>query len=618
MDGRPLSSGRGIGHEIVKVFKSYIRVAASKNESSKSVTDPFLCLQLRCPRGTYDVNIEPAKDDLLFEDRELVLTLVESLFSGYYGELERPSKSDTRGTKEKISNSTEGSTGFELLLAQKSTAKPVTDPHDSGSPLNETLPHISLSQRPLRGDPVCSTADHSNNGLSESLNPSPAARTKRSSFVNPWSISKINASFQTPQRNNNTSAFTSPVNLPSGSLQHSVQRGSEPGSLQDSPNLSDLTSPPTSRLASGSPVRRRRQHPQTSNESSPEGTRIPTARRADRDRDRDHYGNGALDTWFQKTTQASLQEPPVEEAYPQGPNNSSLSVLAHRRFGAPVNSSPSQAHVDGQNDGCSENSPQTNFSPEASPRDPALCEDQARYLPESMDSGRGFPVLDRWAAQLHKDIACEEPSDLEKALDFERRKKEAIKKSRIRFTDCENPSNSQSTTVSHSPHHSRYLAAKAALTSSQTSIAEPVSMTKLSPHDPRAYLLRQNRDSSAGENLTVGEKVRKTPTHRLPFERIPGDSNLHNLGITCSVDLSPDSDILRRSIPGDVAITNDNAPTAFSASTIGTCLPLWNERLMLIMKEQYKSTKEQDLPDMDIDLSPIMIRHLKDLDASGQ
>jgi DNA mismatch repair ATPase MutL len=400
VDGRPLSSNRGIGHEIVKLFKPYVRLAASKNESSKPVTDPFLCLQIQCPRGTYDVNIEPAKDDLLFEDRELVLALVENLFRDHYGELDATKRASRQNT-ETVRRSDDASIRFDLLMARKPTVKPTTDPQHCDNPFDDAPSHTPLSQRPMPSNHGFSSSGHCSNIVPESSDQSATIRTKRSSFVNPWSISRINASFQTPRRERIELNLTSPVDLPSGSPLGPIRRGSDSRNLQNSPNISDLTSPPTSLLTPGSPVQRRRQQPQLSTGSSPETNRTSSARRAERERDRDRYGNGALDTWFQRTTQVSLQQIPLEEASTQEPSDTPLSVLAQQRFGMPKDASPSKARVNGQNDGCSDElslddalqSPQ-HGSPQS--------ERQEDHVPESMDSGRGFPVLERWAAQLHE------------------------------------------------------------------------------------------------------------------------------------------------------------------------------------------------------------------------
>ncbi|KAJ5193391.1 hypothetical protein N7449_009533 [Penicillium cf. viridicatum] len=602
VDGRPLSSNRGIGHEIVKIFKPHVR-AASKSESSKSVSDPFLCLQIRCPRGTYDVNIEPAKDDLLFEDRDVVLALVENLFRDHYGEIDGAETKNSNQGKDDVCNSVEGPGGFEPLMARKPAKELSTQPRDPENSLGEAIPHTPLSQKPLRSEYAFSpVVPPSSKGL-ESPDELATARNKRSTFVNPWSISRINASFQTPRRGGNSLTQTSPVDLSSSSLHGPIRRESESRGLQHSPN-SNFTSPLTSRLASESPARRRRQHPQESTESSPETNRISSTRHAERERDRDRYGNGALDTWFQRTTQVSLQQNSIEEGPTQEPD-SPLSFLTQQRFGFPTITFPRIGHVDGQNDGCSESPSKNSITPEAACHVPSLPEDQGEDIPGSMDSGRGFPVLERWAAQLHEGVSHDEPSDLEKALDFERRKKEAIQNSRTRFKTKDKPSSSQPALVSHSPHRSRYLAAKAALTSSQTSIGEPVSATTLSPHDPRAYLIRQERDISTDKRSTNDGKARRLPTNRLPFERIPDGSDLHDLGLTCPVDLSAGSNSFKWNIPENLYTGGDNETTAFSASDLESCLPFWNERLISLMKQKYKNKDESKPLSIHIDLAVI-------------
>ncbi|KAJ5520943.1 hypothetical protein N7463_001396 [Penicillium fimorum] len=601
VDGRPLSSSRGIGHEIVSIFKPYVRVAASKNESSKSVIDPFLCLQIRCPRGTYDVNIEPAKDDLLFEDRDLVLALVDNLFRDHYGERDGTETRTSNYDKGDACKSNAGPARFELLMARKPATELATQPRDPDNTFSEAIPHTPISQKPVQSQYPFSPVVSSSNKGPESPNESATARNKRSSFLNPWSISRINASFQTPQRGRNSLGQTSPVDLSSSSLQVSIRREGVSQNVQHSPT-SGLTSP------LNSPVSGHGEHPQSSAVSSPETNRNSSARRAERERDRDRYGNGALDTWFQRTTQVSLEQTPVEEGSSEEPD-SPLSFLAQQRFGLPTKTSPNIITVEGQNDGCSDSPLESRITTEAADHGSTLPEDNGDHILESMDSGRGFPVLERWAAQLHQGASHE--ADLEKALDFERRKKEAIQNSRTRFRQNDKPSSSQSAPVSHLPHSSRYLAAKAALTSSQTSIGEPVSTTTLSPHDPRTYLIRREKDHSTDEPSTKNGKSRKLPINKLPFERIPDGSDLHNLGLTCSVDLSSDSNPFKWNIPEDLVTENYNENTAFSTSDLETCLPFWNERLMLILKQQYNNKDESKPLSIQIDLAPIISRHLK-------
>ena len=85
-DRRPLSVFKGVAKDLVKLFKSYIRSASYHGEGQRVPVDPFLCLHIYCPPGSYDVNIEPSKDDVLFGDTSALLLLVEGLFRDTYGE----------------------------------------------------------------------------------------------------------------------------------------------------------------------------------------------------------------------------------------------------------------------------------------------------------------------------------------------------------------------------------------------------------------------------------------------------------------------------------------------------------------------------------------------------
>ncbi|KAJ5371751.1 DNA mismatch repair protein C-terminal [Penicillium concentricum] len=581
VDGRPLSSSRGIGNEIVRIFKPYVRVAASKNESSKAVIDPFLCLQIRCPRGTYDVNIEPSKDDLLFEDRDAVLALVDNLFRDHYGEINGTETTNSKQETQDACKSNDRSGGFGLLMARKPASELATQPRNPDKPFSEAIPHTPLPQKPVQSQYPFSPAVPSSSKGPGSPNESAAARKNNpASSIRGLYLESMPRFFKHREAEAILSAKAVACKSQFGGR---VYRKT-------------------------SSIRQTRVSQSTA--SSPGTDRISSARRAERERDRDRYGNGALDTWFQRTTQVSLEQNPVEEGPTEEPD-SPLSFLAEQRFGLPTNTSPNIIPVDGPNDGFSDSPSENHITPEPAGHGSALPEDQGAHIPESMDSGRGFPVLERWAAQLHHGISHEQSSDLEKALDFERRKKEAIQNSRTRFRQNDKRSSSQSAAVSHLPHSSRYLAAKSALTSSQTSIGEPVSATTLSPRDPRAYLIRQGKEHSTDDPSTKDGKARKLPTSRLPFERIPDGSDLHDLGLTCSVDLSSGSNLFKQNIPEDLYTENYNETTSFSASDLETCIPFWNERLILIMEQQYKNKDESKTLSVQIDLAPIISEHLE-------
>ncbi|EFE34934.1 uncharacterized protein ARB_05890 [Trichophyton benhamiae CBS 112371] len=80
VDARPLLTCMGFGKEVFKLFKSYYKKAVNSN----ILEDPFMFLSLDCPPGIYDANIEPSKDDILFEDHQAVLQIIEGVFMDIY------------------------------------------------------------------------------------------------------------------------------------------------------------------------------------------------------------------------------------------------------------------------------------------------------------------------------------------------------------------------------------------------------------------------------------------------------------------------------------------------------------------------------------------------------
>ncbi|KAL8721993.1 MAG: hypothetical protein Q9225_001428 [Loekoesia sp. 1 TL-2023] len=121
VDSRPVSCTRGTLKQIIQQFKSYLRSSIS-NHADHKVTDPFLCMNIICPPGSYDANVEPAKDDVLFANSSHILELVEAFFKSLYGELKSTEKQNASG---KHAKSTQRA--FELLLARKPPPKVVQD-----------------------------------------------------------------------------------------------------------------------------------------------------------------------------------------------------------------------------------------------------------------------------------------------------------------------------------------------------------------------------------------------------------------------------------------------------------------------------------------------------------
>ena len=146
VDSRPVSNGRGSFKQIVTTYKSHLR-SLKAHSSDFKITDPFLCLNIVCPTGAYDVNIEPAKDDVLFTDQELVLELTRKFFVSLYGEVTLPIERITATPKMNQPR------GIELMLAKKKPPGLV----EANVPTSVSRPvylHSLPTQIPFNGDKI--------------------------------------------------------------------------------------------------------------------------------------------------------------------------------------------------------------------------------------------------------------------------------------------------------------------------------------------------------------------------------------------------------------------------------------------------------------------------------
>ena len=109
-----MSCNRGTLKQIISLYKSYVRSGSFQPKNKDKVVNPILCLNIVCPLGSYDANVEPAKDDVLFTHPGILLDVVESFFKNVYGEL-----SDAASRRVESAQQRPNHQGFELLLNRK-------------------------------------------------------------------------------------------------------------------------------------------------------------------------------------------------------------------------------------------------------------------------------------------------------------------------------------------------------------------------------------------------------------------------------------------------------------------------------------------------------------------
>lgn len=83
VDGRPVTPYRPAMKKLFQVYLKYFGGALRKSDPLK---EAFLRLDIRCAPGTYDVNVEPSKDDVLFVDEQSLIREFEQFCKSMYGE----------------------------------------------------------------------------------------------------------------------------------------------------------------------------------------------------------------------------------------------------------------------------------------------------------------------------------------------------------------------------------------------------------------------------------------------------------------------------------------------------------------------------------------------------
>ncbi|KAJ4990232.1 DNA mismatch repair protein mutL [Stagonosporopsis vannaccii] len=83
IDSRPVCAVRGTLQKVATAVRSKMR---KTNPTLANIKDPFFCMNITCPVDSYDPNIEPAKDDVIFCNESFVVALVHRVLSTHYPE----------------------------------------------------------------------------------------------------------------------------------------------------------------------------------------------------------------------------------------------------------------------------------------------------------------------------------------------------------------------------------------------------------------------------------------------------------------------------------------------------------------------------------------------------
>ncbi|KAK1828210.1 hypothetical protein QBC39DRAFT_156311 [Podospora conica] len=84
VDSRPISATRGTGKRLLSLFRTALGRRRCQLGLGDAPRDPFIQLNIRCPPGSYDVNVEPAKDDVLFSREDYLVQQFERFIASVY------------------------------------------------------------------------------------------------------------------------------------------------------------------------------------------------------------------------------------------------------------------------------------------------------------------------------------------------------------------------------------------------------------------------------------------------------------------------------------------------------------------------------------------------------
>jgi len=156
IDSRPMSTGRGIFKTIHQLFMSNIR---AHHTFCRDIKDPFLVLNIIVPRGTYDANVEPSKDNFVFENPEQLIENAGRFFSMLYP-VARPPAIETKSDDD------------ESLLSTPTRLSRQVDETSNDNSMRESHMTIFMSSPTQPGHNLVSTPSRSLAVVSSSVTPS--------------------------------------------------------------------------------------------------------------------------------------------------------------------------------------------------------------------------------------------------------------------------------------------------------------------------------------------------------------------------------------------------------------------------------------------------------------
>lgn len=192
VDSRPVSCARGTLKKVMASYKQHIRafIATTGNEVPK---DPFIYLNIACPIGSYDPNIEPAKDDVLFEDEDAIISVAEKLFKSVYSTNTLPGEDTFHGLPAPKSGVAQDSAIQQRLEVPKRVgATDFRTPGVAYEPRDKQCQDSISIDAAVDKPPVRESPDILKGVDCEPQSPPGSLERSDHNSLNPWIIAKLN------------------------------------------------------------------------------------------------------------------------------------------------------------------------------------------------------------------------------------------------------------------------------------------------------------------------------------------------------------------------------------------------------------------------------------------
>ncbi|KAF2968991.1 hypothetical protein GQX73_g4607 [Xylaria multiplex] len=536
VDGRPISAVRGVAKRLLNIYLEHLK----RSTLVKDISDCFIRLNIRCPPGSYDANIEPSKDDVLFSDEQIILDAFRRLCDDLY----KPDLVVHQGT-------------LSTVNTQMNDIPTISDQNQ----LHRA--HNSQTQPDLLG--CARKATHN-----PQQTPPEVSQYERNHSVNQASIPKESiCDKESPKNRTSTSISFTPINgaslpscsQPTGTSDKQSKPFSVPNSLKVDMSV-DLNE---------HSERSRRQRPQVAREPPcPQGTRTSG----------EHNTGDRLNPWViakmsnsvEVSPDAALGCAPGSPATPEPPvlrhimappgdldfpsNHQNIEHLSLSSFqrptvpGGPYRSplsSPLKRNLPWTPPSSLEKNRYTDVSQVESARSPpadGFKQTQISFGGPRSSRRRGGAQGDASQAQVHSRRLLSE-LEINSNLNMQDIFSAAKKNLHYQISQMGDDKEIEMAKNGDSQQHRRELSRQRqpfgvlqtnTFNNSKTpgDDREPIATT-LPTGDPRAYLLRRQKSMAAEESGTKPKKLRRLKSSLLPLENTSPEFRIHMLSSTVSI-----------------------------------------------------------------------------------